>query len=113
METQESNAAERSREQSPFTLHTPHEMVEAFCGLLADELEYRSANSLDAQALRRYYRNLLLKDGAPSPLSVNGYANRLAPALLSLKETNLLPDCWMPAAAMGQSRSYLPYREPR
>ena len=65
---------------------SPHEAVQAFCELLGDELNCRSAHDLDALALRRYYRNLFLTDGTLSPLGIHGYASRLASALLAVRE---------------------------
>ncbi len=76
--------AERETELLSLLKICPYEAVQAFCELLREELDFRSAYGLDAHALRRYYRNQFLADGAPSPLGVYGYASRLAPALLSI-----------------------------
>ena len=80
------SAAKGFMEPFPLLRLPPYEAVQAFCELLKEELDYRSAHCLDAQDLRRYYRNLFLTDGTLSPLGVHGYASRLAPALLSLRE---------------------------
>jgi 2-polyprenyl-3-methyl-5-hydroxy-6-metoxy-1,4-benzoquinol methylase len=85
MKTQESDA-ERAMKQFRLLRLSPYEAVQVFCELLRDELNYQSAHGLDIQALRRYYQNLFLTDGTPSPLGVYGYASRLAPALQSLGE---------------------------
>jgi len=71
---------------SPYSWLSPHEAVQAFCELLRDEVNHRAGHNMNGLALRRYYRKLFLTDGALSPLGVYGYASRLAPALLSLKE---------------------------
>mgnify|MGYP001248359938 CR=1 FL=1 len=77
--TQKSDA-ERATEKFPLLQFPPYETVQAFCELLGDELDYRSARGLDVQDLRRYYRNLFLTDGSTlSPLGVYGYASRLDP----------------------------------
>jgi 2-polyprenyl-3-methyl-5-hydroxy-6-metoxy-1,4-benzoquinol methylase len=73
-------------EQFPLLRLSPHEAIQTFCELLRDELDYRSTHGLGTQDLQRYYRNLFLEDSTLSPLGVYGYASRLAPALLSLKE---------------------------
>jgi 2-polyprenyl-3-methyl-5-hydroxy-6-metoxy-1,4-benzoquinol methylase len=79
------NSTAKSVEHFPLWL-SPYETVRVFCELFRDELDHRSACSLDVQDLRRYYCNLFLEDGTPSPLGVYGYASRLAPVLLSLRD---------------------------
>jgi 2-polyprenyl-3-methyl-5-hydroxy-6-metoxy-1,4-benzoquinol methylase len=49
--------------------------------MFGEELDDRDARGLDARDLRRYYGNLFLPGGDPSPLGVHGYASRLEPAL--------------------------------
>jgi 2-polyprenyl-3-methyl-5-hydroxy-6-metoxy-1,4-benzoquinol methylase len=78
---------------------SPHESVQAFCELLRDELNHRSAHGLDVQGLRHYYRKLFLTDGTLSPLGVYGYASRLAPVLLSLRKAG--PDVKLLDAGCG------------
>lgn len=78
--------AEREAEQLSLLQISPYEAVQAFCDLFGEELDFRSAHGLDAQPLRRYYPNLFLADGTLSPLGVYGYASRLAPALLSIRQ---------------------------
>jgi hypothetical protein len=87
--------AERGPEPSSLLRLPPHVVVQLFCELFRDELDHRSAHNLPVQDLRRYYRNLFLGNGAPSPLGIYGYASRLA-------------DSWTPVAAMGQNRCFLP-----
>jgi SAM-dependent methyltransferase len=77
--------AEGAPEPSSLLQRSPHEVVQIFCDLFGDELDHRSAHGLHVQDLRRYYGNLFLANGAPSPLGVYGYASRLAPALVSLR----------------------------
>jgi 2-polyprenyl-3-methyl-5-hydroxy-6-metoxy-1,4-benzoquinol methylase len=79
------NSTAKSVEHFPLWL-SPCKAVRLFCELLKDELDCRSALGLDVQDLWRYYHNLFLEDGTLSPLGVYGYANRLAPVLLSLRE---------------------------
>lgn len=60
---------------------SPFESIQAFCGTLRDELTVENGRGPGAADLCRYYRRLLLDDGALDPLGVYGYASRLLPLL--------------------------------
>lgn len=64
----------------------PVEAIQAFCGLLHDELAWRTAQGLEAASLQRYYHSLFLPDGALDPLGVYGYAGRLQPLVEIVRE---------------------------
>ena len=68
--------------------HSPIEVVQTFCELLDDELDFRHTHGLDALSLRSYYSNLFMADGTLDPLGVYGYASRLMPLLNVLKDAN-------------------------
>lgn len=57
----------------------PLDSIQAFCGMLRDELAGGNGRESEAADLRRYYHRLLLRDGTLDPLGVYGYASRLLP----------------------------------
>lgn len=60
---------------------SPFDSIQAFCAALRDELTAENGRVPGAADLRRYYRRLLLDNGALDPLGVYGYASRLLPLL--------------------------------
>jgi SAM-dependent methyltransferase len=60
---------------------TPRSVFLTFCVLLEQELVYRKQKGLDPGKLLGYYNNLFDSQGRSLPVGINGYGQRLFPAL--------------------------------